>query len=170
MTTPNIKFKILPSAISPNASLQDNRYSQPVAHAQTCGSRSDYQESLEQSYMISKSSPMLKYSSLSPTKNRSLIRSEPIDSTANRSSILRKPSSYLQEHISPLTSPPTLNLRTPPLLKKKKKKKPTFPRRIQRLHIKNINPLHLPQKLQSFQSSGLLQIGRHRTRQGARGQ
>ena len=39
----------------------------------------------------------------------------------------------------------------------------THPRRIQRPHIKHINPLHLPQNLQSLQPRRLLKIGRDST-------
>jgi hypothetical protein len=38
---------------------------------------------------------------------------------------------------------------------------------IQRLHVKHINPLHLPQDLESLQTSTLIQIRRNGTRLGA---
>ena len=45
----------------------------------------------------------------------------------------------------------------------------TFSTRIQRPHIKNINPLHLPQDFQSFQSRALIEIRRHGAWFGPRG-
>jgi hypothetical protein len=39
----------------------------------------------------------------------------------------------------------------------------TFSRRIERLHVKDIDTLHLSQDFESLETSGLIQIGRDRT-------
>lgn len=46
---------------------------------------------------------------------------------------------------------------------------PTLPTRIQRLHIKHINPLHLPQNLKPLQPSRLIEIRRDSARLRSRG-
>jgi len=43
----------------------------------------------------------------------------------------------------------------------------TLPTSIQRLHVKHIDPLHLPQDLESLQTSTLIQIRRNGTWLGA---
>ena len=43
----------------------------------------------------------------------------------------------------------------------------TFPRRIQRLHVEDVDPLHLAQDLEPLEARGLLEVGRDGAGRGA---
>ena len=69
-----------------------------------------------------------------------------------------------------IPSPPSSRLCLPQSCYLNSKGTHTCPRRVQRPHIKYINPLHLPQYLQSLKTSRLLQIRRHSARRGTWGE